>query len=132
MDLQPRRQREEIYIANGIQFIVYSDSSSDDEHPRLLNFELFYQEILPKTQGLSNEDLNKLGESSWKNEFSLEEANSNALVLRKKTVLCSICLTGIQQGELVRKLNCSHFFHRECIDGWLKLKGVCPLDRKKV
>lgn len=132
MDMHPRRMREEIYIANGIQFIIYSESSSDEDQPRSMNFELFYQEILPKTRGLSNEEILKLGESVWKNEYHLEASKPESLILRKKEALCSVCLTGIQQGDLVRKLNCGHFFHRECIDGWLKLKGICPLDRKKI
>ena len=132
MEFNPRRLREQIYMANGIQFTIYSESSSDDENPRLLNFELFYQEIIPKSQGLSLTEISELGENTWKTEFLLEDSTQSTLTLRRKLELCSICLAGIKHGDVVRKLNCSHFFHKDCIDGWLKLKGVCPLDRKKV
>ena len=132
MDLNPRRQREQIYMANGIQLIIFSESSSDDENPMLLNFELFYEERMPKSQGLSLTEISELGEKTWKNEFCLEDSTQSALTLRRKVELCSICLASIKQGDLVRKLNCSHFFHKDCIDGWLKLKAVCPLDRQEV
>ena len=63
MDSQPRQLREEIFIANGIHFIIYTDSSSDDELTRNINVELFYQENLGKTKGLSSDELLKLDET---------------------------------------------------------------------
>ncbi|GLT62081.1 hypothetical protein SLA2020_347460 [Shorea laevis] len=46
---------------------------------------------------------------------------------------CSICLQELKDGELVRKLpNCGHFFHLECIDGWLVRQGSCPICREHV
>lgn len=132
MDGLPRIPREEIFIANGIQFIIYSDSSSEDEISRHISLELFYQESLSKTRGLSPEELHKIEETVWKGGYCLEDSNPGSLVLKKKLLDCSICLTRIQSGEALRKLNCGHFFHKDCLDGWLKVKGVCPLDRKKV
>ena len=32
---------------------------------------------------------------------------------------CSICLDEFVEGEEVKQLPCSHFFHAPCIDGWL-------------
>ncbi|CAN6445930.1 unnamed protein product [Victoria cruziana] len=43
---------------------------------------------------------------------------------------CVVCLCRIEQGEEVRKLGCSHVFHRSCLDGWFgMLKMNCPLCR---
>jgi Ring finger domain len=132
MDAHPRRLREEIFIANGIHFIIYSDSSSDDELNRNINVELIYQENLNKNRGLSQDELLKIEEMVWKEEYRLEDSKPESLVLVKKQHDCAICLTIIQKGDSLRKLHCGHIFHKNCLDGWLKLKGICPIDRKKV
>ena len=41
---------------------------------------------------------------------------------------CSICLK-IVTKELEVKLECSHYFHRECITEWVKLSNDCPYCR---
>ncbi|OMJ65651.1 hypothetical protein SteCoe_37845 [Stentor coeruleus] len=132
MDSYPRRPREEINIANNIHFIIYSDSSSDEEFNHHTIIELYYQETKHLTRGLSPEELHKLEEVIWKEEYCLEQSTPGTLVLKKKLHICAICLTSFQKGDCLRKLNCGHFFHKSCLDGWLKLKGVCPLDRIKV
>ena len=40
---------------------------------------------------------------------------------------CSICIGEFEEGEGLRQLKCSHFFHAECIDEWLGKKDTCPL-----
>lgn len=35
-------------------------------------------------------------------------------------VTCSICLQDMVEGEAVRVLHCSHFFHDDCIASWAK------------
>lgn len=43
---------------------------------------------------------------------------------------CSICLSIIEDGELVRVLpNCKHNFHVECIDKWFNYHSTCPVCR---
>ncbi|WCJ22516.1 RING/U-box superfamily protein [Euphorbia peplus] len=47
-------------------------------------------------------------------------------------VSCAICLNSIGEIEEIRLIgNCSHLFHRECIDGWME-HGTCPLCRLKL
>ncbi|XP_048141224.1 RING-H2 finger protein ATL46-like [Rhodamnia argentea] len=45
--------------------------------------------------------------------------------------MCAVCLTGIEGRDQVRELlNCSHVFHRECLDRWVEENQVtCPLCR---
>jgi hypothetical protein len=43
---------------------------------------------------------------------------------------CRICLTPYDMDEVVRKLNCGHYYHQECIDQWLiGHVNNCPLCR---
>ncbi|ORY94297.1 hypothetical protein BCR41DRAFT_243067 [Lobosporangium transversale] len=48
------------------------------------------------------------------------------LALRISTS-CPICLCDYEDLEELRHLPCDHFFHKECVDEWLKLKRTCPL-----
>ncbi|TYH06009.1 hypothetical protein ES288_A08G124200v1 [Gossypium darwinii] len=44
----------------------------------------------------------------------------------------SICLCEYQANETLRTIpNCSHYFHVDCIDQWLKLNATCPECRDK-
>ncbi|KAH0454612.1 hypothetical protein IEQ34_016536 [Dendrobium chrysotoxum] len=48
-------------------------------------------------------------------------------------VKCVFCLSDISEGEEIRKLRCSHLFHRICLDKWLKYQRVsCPLCRSSL
>ena len=42
---------------------------------------------------------------------------------------CNICLDTLQKGEYERTLTCGHFFHKRCIDKWLKINYLCPYCR---
>jgi len=39
---------------------------------------------------------------------------------------CSVCMDSFEQGSQLRRLNCLHCFHRECIDKWLISSKLCP------
>ncbi|CAH9102001.1 unnamed protein product [Cuscuta epithymum] len=41
--------------------------------------------------------------------------------------VCCICLSNYEEDDEVRELTCSHFFHTECVDKWLRLNASCPL-----
>lgn len=46
---------------------------------------------------------------------------------------CSVCLTEFVEDERLRILpKCSHAFHVQCIDAWLKCHSNCPLCRANV
>ncbi|KAK4784947.1 hypothetical protein SAY86_001636 [Trapa natans] len=43
---------------------------------------------------------------------------------------CTICLSKMEDGEGIRELQCSHFFHGTCLDRWLGYSRLsCPLCR---
>lgn len=132
MNLQSRINRLDQVAANDFNFLLFSDSSSDEESLRLTSLRFWFQDMNPKVRGLSNNKIEKLGEFVWKNEYVVETARPGSIVLRKKEGLCSVCMTHLQTGDNVRRLKCGHFFHKECIDCWLKIKASCPLDRAKI
>ncbi|KAK2993176.1 hypothetical protein RJ640_030800 [Escallonia rubra] len=44
--------------------------------------------------------------------------------------VCAICSDDIKYGERCRALpNCSHMYHQQCLDEWLKINEDCPLCR---
>ncbi len=45
---------------------------------------------------------------------------------------CSICLSNIEVGNIVRSLPCKHDFHKKCIDAWLNDHATCPYCRQDV
>ncbi|XP_062226583.1 E3 ubiquitin-protein ligase Os04g0590900-like [Phragmites australis] len=49
------------------------------------------------------------------------------------TTDCSVCLGEFRDGESLRLLpKCSHAFHQQCIDKWLKSHSNCPLCRANI
>lgn len=40
---------------------------------------------------------------------------------------CSICLD--DEKDSIVKLNCDHFFHKDCIKSWLRREMSCPICR---
>lgn len=46
---------------------------------------------------------------------------------------CSVCLSEFEEGESLRLLpKCTHAFHVQCIDTWLKSHSNCPLCRANI
>lgn len=45
---------------------------------------------------------------------------------------CSICIDSFSEGHQLRLLPCNHYFHKECIDTWLRRGFRCPLCRARV
>ncbi|KAF3969581.1 hypothetical protein CMV_006645 [Castanea mollissima] len=51
-----------------------------------------------------------------------------------KSTECAVCLFEFREGDKIRKLQCKHTFHKDCLDCWLQqyCHGTCPLCRTKV
>jgi hypothetical protein len=44
---------------------------------------------------------------------------------------CAICLDAFSDGELINEsTDCQHFFHKDCLLGWLDQHDVCPCCRR--
>eukprot|EP00257_Ricinus_communis_P025243 XP_025012657.1 E3 ubiquitin-protein ligase At1g63170 isoform X2 [Ricinus communis] len=46
--------------------------------------------------------------------------------------VCCICLAKYANNDELRELPCSHFFHKDCVDKWLKINASCPLCKTEV
>ncbi|KAM1204825.1 hypothetical protein EV1_005819 [Malus domestica] len=45
---------------------------------------------------------------------------------------CCICLAKYRDKEEVRRLPCSHMFHLNCVDHWLRIISCCPLCKQEL
>lgn len=46
--------------------------------------------------------------------------------------VCCICLAKYENNDELRELPCSHLFHKDCVDKWLKINSLCPLCKNDV
>jgi DNA-directed RNA polymerase subunit RPC12/RpoP len=52
---------------------------------------------------------------------------------KKKYNTCSICFDDFKDESIIRKIKCSHIFHKDCIDPWLLNQSYkCPVCRDNV
>ncbi|UJR33729.1 hypothetical protein I4U23_021156 [Adineta vaga] len=45
---------------------------------------------------------------------------------------CAICRTNFEANEQLKKLNCGHLFHSECVANWLLITRICPICRQRM
>ncbi|XP_058111801.1 E3 ubiquitin-protein ligase At1g12760-like [Magnolia sinica] len=74
-------------------------------------------------------------------EINVEGANEGGIlapgtdkerIVSAEDAVCCICLARYVDNEELRELPCTHFFHKECIDKWLKINALCPLCKSEV
>ena len=65
--------------------------------------------------GLSQSTIDNLERVEWDKECRTEE--------------CPVCQEEYAEKVLMIKLPCKHLFHPDCIIGWLKINGTCPVCR---
>jgi hypothetical protein len=59
--------------------------------------------------------------------YVVRNYSSENVVLREPST-CSICFESISNRNK-KSLNCNHYFHRNCINTWLREQNNCPLCR---
>jgi len=45
---------------------------------------------------------------------------------------CSICLEDYSIGDILNELICNHFYHKNCINKWIKSNNNCPICRSSI
>ncbi|KAI3811120.1 hypothetical protein L1987_20837 [Smallanthus sonchifolius] len=74
----------------------------------------------------------KLNPTTDNNEYDnsgglLAAGTKNERAVSGEDAVCCICLAKYGDDDLLRELPCTHFFHTECVDRWLKINASCPL-----
>jgi hypothetical protein len=86
-------------------------------------------EGIPDSQSYHKAELDAILEQSRTHSTVRPPINNSYL---QDEPQCAICLTEYEAGETLKRFRCRHDFHSECIDNWLKQKGICPSCRKGV
>ncbi|CAH8326527.1 unnamed protein product [Eruca vesicaria subsp. sativa] len=105
---------------------------------------LGYREDLTQPRGATPESINALPTHKFKLKKSRSSGSSTSeggvvaagtdkeRVISGEDAVCCICLAKYANNEELRELPCSHFFHKECVDKWLKINASCPLCKSDV
>ena len=131
-----------------ITITIYSDGDVNDldRDKRLLRVTLIaelpstYPDIdspkiiLCRSRGLTDEQLNELNsEISTTLELNLgscvlyeciELIRSKLSLYELPTEACAICLTLITDRNDIIKTNCHHFYHKDCLGSYIKIKKI--------
>lgn len=84
---------------------------------------------LPKQQGLSEADLQRLPTVECRKELGEERTPQS----RGGEGECAVCLEPFRIGDWCRVIPaCCHAFHVQCADAWLTKHSVCPICRTSV
>lgn len=77
-----------------------------------------------------DEEINTLGVPST--DSIIDEKTDTILTIDEPTIdtECTICLE--KMGSSISYLECSHYFHKECISKWLEEHPTCPICRSRV
>ncbi|KAL1210320.1 E3 ubiquitin-protein ligase [Cardamine amara subsp. amara] len=109
---------------------------------------LGYREDLTQPRGATSESINALPTHKFKLKKSRSSGDDNGSstseggvvaagtdnerAISGEDAVCCICLAKYANNEELRELPCSHFFHKECVDKWLKINASCPLCKSEV
>ncbi|WOL09194.1 E3 ubiquitin-protein ligase [Canna indica] len=104
-----------------------------------------FREDISHGRGATSESINQLPTYKFKSkkkqnrgdkESSFEgQGNGGILaagtakerIISAEDAVCCICLAKFIENDELRELPCAHFFHKECVDKWLKINALCPL-----
>lgn len=59
--------------------------------------------------------------------LSLPLVEYQADLFKEPGAMCVVCIAEYEDGDTLRRLPCSHFFHSRCADRWLHRSKKCPL-----
>ncbi|KAI4377621.1 hypothetical protein MLD38_015218 [Melastoma candidum] len=109
---------------------------------------LGFREDLSRTRGASDEAIHALPTYKFKmkkcrNESDVENpapgeggiiaaGTERERMISGEDAVCCICLAKYANNDELKELSCSHFFHKECVDKWLKINALCPLCKSEV
>lgn len=63
---------------------------------------------------------------------SLRQVNYSEGLFGSDDNRCAICLSDYEVSDNLRVLGCTHHFHVDCLDRWLKNSRHCPLCQQDI
>ncbi|XP_019179421.1 PREDICTED: E3 ubiquitin-protein ligase At1g63170 [Ipomoea nil] len=107
---------------------------------------LGFREDLSQNRGATPESINSLPTYKFKVKKNKSKDNGGAAseggivaagtekerMISGEDAVCCICLAKYVNNDELRELPCSHFFHKDCVDKWLKINNTCPLCKAEV
>ncbi|KAL3498337.1 hypothetical protein ACH5RR_041069 [Cinchona calisaya] len=108
-----------------------------------------FREDTTQSRGATAESINSLPTYKFKakkNKNGHDKENNSGMVeggivaagtekervISGEDAVCCICLAKYANNDELRELPCSHFFHKDCVDKWLKMNATCPLCKADV
>lgn len=68
-------------------------------------------------------------ENSPERVIGLSEPSESA---HESSEACGICATPYEKEDVIRKLQCNHYYHKDCIDEWFKRSKLCPICKQSI
>ncbi|KAF2286909.1 hypothetical protein GH714_035244 [Hevea brasiliensis] len=149
---QPRQGSTHISVPAGPYSVSVSRNSEADDHRTAVTSPRGGQNVgavnaredLGQTRGATAESIDALptykfkenqnrncddGDSNWGagDGGIVAVGTEQERVISGEDAVCCICLAKYANNDELRELPCSHFFHKECVDKWLKINASCPL-----
>lgn len=105
------------------------------------------REDLSQNRGATSESINALPTYKFKMKKNKKNSENNSAnidggtvaagtekerVISGEDAVCCICLAKYENNDELRELPCSHLFHKDCVDKWLKINALCPLCKSEV
>jgi hypothetical protein len=96
---------------------VKSKAASTDKLVELESADPIVELEAPAKKKKTNNNNSNNSDTDSNDAKKNEEADSDDSEMEHS---CAVCLGEYEPGELVRVLPCEHYFHRECIDTWVR------------
>uniref|UniRef100_A0A0D9YZG0 RING-type domain-containing protein n=1 Tax=Oryza glumipatula TaxID=40148 RepID=A0A0D9YZG0_9ORYZ len=106
-----------------------------------------FREDTNNTRGATSESINSLPTYKFKTKKRRHSSGNEAegqdggivaagtdkeRSLSAEDAVCCICLAKYAHNDELRELPCTHCFHKECVDKWLKINALCPLCKSEI
>jgi len=83
----------------------------------------------PQMQPASKESIDEIANLTVSEKKEGDEGFEESKMISLETLKdekCTVCICEFETNEIVNKLECGHYFHKDCIVKWLEISGICP------